>query len=74
MDLINYFDDYGKGIIWDYADNSNDIMLLLNKYNQTLSQNNSVDKLKECASYYKDNYFSKPTKDLIINAFDLESE
>ena len=49
---LNYFDEYGKGIIWDYAENINDIMLLLNKYNQTLNQNNC--KLKEGYKLIKD--------------------
>ena len=69
---LNYFDEYGKGVIWDYAENINDIMRLVNKFNHFLSQINGKKKLKECATYYKDNYFSNPTKEAIINAFDLE--
>ncbi len=69
---LNYFDDYGEGVIWDYAEDIYDIMRLLKKYNHSLCQNNGNEKIKECAIYYKDNFFSKPTKDLIINAFDLQ--
>jgi len=69
---LNYFDEYGRGVIWDYAENTNDIMRLVSKYNHSLRQINGRKKLKECATYYKDNYFSNPTKEAIINAFDLK--
>ena len=70
---LNYFDEYGKGVIWDYAESTNDVMSLVEKYTQSLSQNRGKKIIDECGTYYKSNFFTKPTKDVIMNAFDLES-
>jgi len=70
---FNYFDEYGRGEIWDYAENVDEVMMLLNKYSNSLVQYIGREQIMKCARYYRDNYFCEPTKAMIINSFDLRS-
>ena len=61
--------DYGKGKIWDIAFSENDVKRLYNaliKY----SKNNS-NEIQNITTWYKENFFIKPTEENIIKTFEL---
>jgi len=61
--------DYGKGKIWDIAFSKGDIKELYN--NLVEYRENNIGEIQEIASWYKDNFFIKPTEENIVRAFEL---
>lgn len=62
----------GKGEIWDLAFTQSEVIF---KYNSLLNyRDKNRKKIDELASWYKDNFFIKPTKKKILEIFDLEKE
>jgi len=67
----DYFDGYGKGVIWEFARTSYDVEKLLSEYEDKLLSNEYVRALDECSEYLLENYFTEPSEAKIIDAFDL---
>ena len=61
--------DYGKGEIWDIAFSKDDVQRL---YNELIEYRlNNYIKIKQIASWYKNNFFTEPTDKNIIDLFEL---
>ena len=69
--LCNYFGSEGKGVIWEYAQTHENVLTLLQNYDAKLSQSSEREIMIKYSTYYKDNYFTEPTRDMIVNSFDL---
>jgi hypothetical protein len=67
--IHNYLPEYGQGIVWDYAINANDVNKLLDKFNHKIDY--EKDTLLQYAEEYKEVFFSEPTEEKIIKAFNL---
>lgn len=64
--------EYGKGKIWDIANNTNEI---LDIYNNLIDYRSKYqDEIKQISLWYKDNFFVEPTQENIINVFELNKE
>lgn len=68
----NPLPDYGKGIIWDEADDSRDIERLIAKFRNSLKDKNELNKIKKIACDYRNMFFCEPTMDGIIKAYGLD--
>ncbi|WP_419770608.1 MAG: hypothetical protein ACNI3C_02110 [Candidatus Marinarcus sp.] len=64
--------EYGKGKIWDIAFSKDDVGILYNKLIEY--RKNNIEDIKKISMWYKENFFIQPTKENIINAFDLNKE
>ncbi|MDQ1298558.1 MAG: hypothetical protein QG558_1097, partial [Campylobacterota bacterium] len=64
--------DYGKGKIWDIAFSSDDVKKMYNKL--ITYRNNHADEIQKIAAWYKENFFTEPTEENIIKAFELDKE
>jgi len=62
--------DYGKGKIWDMALNKDEIKKSYNKLLKYRLENRK--EIEDIALWYKSNFFIEPTRDNIIEAFELE--
>lgn len=65
----NTLPEYGKGVVWDEADNSDMLEILVDKYQKALDDN--WDEIAIVADHYKKMFFCEPTEEKIIEAFDL---
>jgi len=65
----NYLPECGRGVVWDYARNMNEVNKLLDKYYHKIDYEKDV--LLQYAEKYKKMFFCEPTEGKIIEAFDL---
>jgi len=65
----NILPEYGRGIIWDEANNADELMTLVNKYEKAIEDNR--EEIAIVAGNYKKMFFCEPTEEKIIEAFDL---
>jgi hypothetical protein len=65
----NPLPDYGKGVIWDEAINSEELKQKIDKLDQALTHN--YPEITNFARFYKENFFCEPTEENIKKALDL---
>jgi len=63
--------EYGRGMIWDEANDARDLTALVSKFENTIE--NHQDDIATVAGNYKKMFFSEPTQKNIIEAFDLDN-
>ena len=59
----------GKSIVWDYADDSYDVMQLIKKFGFRVNYEKNI--LIKYANIYKNMFFCEPTEQKIIESFEL---
>jgi hypothetical protein len=70
-DILHYdiLPEYGKGIIWEEVEKAEDLRRTIEIIEQRL--NRGIDAIEKVAKDYRDMFFSKPTENALIKAFDL---
>ena len=63
---LEYLCDIGKGVIWDYLDNIDDIEYNIEKLLSARKNSKDIEKI---VNWYKENFFEESTKEKIINIF-----
>ena len=69
FDFDNSLPEYGKGMIWEEAGSPEELLDGIHKLENIM--NKEPEEVKAIASKYKDMFFSEPTEESIIKAFDL---
>ena len=65
----NPLPEYGKGLIWDKAENCDDLIRLINKHDNNSEQ--VKESIRNIASNYKDMFFCETNENNISEVFDL---
>jgi hypothetical protein len=65
-----FMPEFGKGIIWDNASNTSEVVGLVNFFNTLMDT--KPEKIEEMGKKYKEIFFSQPLEQKIIEAFDLK--
>ena len=65
----SFMPDFGKGIIWDSASNTSEVIDRINKFNSLI--NKQPEKIAEMGKIYKEMFFSEPSDLKITKTFDL---
>jgi len=63
--------EYGKGEIWDIAYNNIEVKEKIEQL--SIFRNKNKDRVLELASWYKENFFIKPSEENIIKVFNIEN-
>ena len=66
----DYMPEIGRGILWEKANDANEIKVLIKKFQSTIQEN--PESLKEEGKKMRAYCFSEPTEDLINKAFELD--
>jgi hypothetical protein len=61
----------GKGLIWDKASNITEVIRLIERFEQNLKTNST--EIESLTKKYREMFFCEPTKEKVINAFELDS-
>lgn len=67
----NSLPPYGKGIIWDEAENAEGLKDMIAGFEEALNNEDESLKIKQLAQEYKQMFFCEPTEENIIKAYDL---
>jgi len=67
----NYLPEFGRGIIWEKAENIKEIEELIDHYENSIRSDR--DKVSKVGAEYVKSFFTEPTHDRIIEAFELDS-
>lgn len=65
----NYLANIGKGVIWDFASNKEEVIKLISVFNHTLEHNQK--EIRNIVQQYRKLFFCEPSEDKIIEAFAL---
>ncbi|MFK5974996.1 MAG: hypothetical protein QM493_00685 [Sulfurovum sp.] len=63
--------EYGKHQVWDIAFNKNDVKILENRL--TEYRKTDTEEIAKISKWYRDNFFVEPTKEKIIEVFELQN-
>jgi hypothetical protein len=66
----SFMPDLGKGIIWDSASNFSEVVDRVNKFNELMAKEPKT--IAEMGERYKEIFFCEPTREKIIEAFELD--
>ena len=66
----DYMPEIGQGILWDKANDADEVKALVEKFQSALQEN--PESLKEEARKMREYCFSEPTEELINKAFELD--
>lgn len=71
FDYNNPLPEYGKGIIWEEVDSTDDLIQQIERFAKSCVNNS--EEINIIANRYKEMFFCEPTEDSIIKTFDLLS-